>query len=308
MTPVSPTRRIAARLVVGMGLALSLPLASAQRPVISSCVATPSAVAPGGTASVQVRATSPAGLPLRYIYTPTAGTVAGDGASVTYTADSAATGIITILCEARDSHESWVRSRTWIKVVAAGVASANPAQAPVATSPKTSPEQAGAVTQRAARLSGASVPAAAPAVAATLVPPLPPPHQPTLPAAKPDPAPTPAVAVDVPLPQKPPFMPAAATQPAQPSPPAPTPQRAVPLPAPAPAAAHASHGISLTVPSSLAVAKKTYIDAPDAWWKYWIPAGGLCVLLVALRARAIRRRKREQARTAHHKVYVSDWS
>lgn len=152
MTLVSPRCRVIACAV----LIISPLHAIAQRPVISSCVVSPSTVAPGGTAKIHVQATSPAGLPLEYTYSVTAGAVRGDGASATYTADASITGMVTVLCEARDSRQSWMRSRTWIKVIAAGTAGASiPATGPPHPEPVVGAASKGGVEK-------ATVPHAAP--------------------------------------------------------------------------------------------------------------------------------------------------
>jgi hypothetical protein len=227
-------RVIAGVVIACAGVLIMPPPALAQKPVISSCSATPGTLAPGETATVHVHATSPTGAPLEYIYTASTGTIQGDGASATYTADASTTGVVTVLCEAR-SGESWVRSRTWIKV--AGTATKS-AAVPKQTPPHSESATAGAAPHPAPPPAVLTHPALPPATQAHAVTPQP---------AQPRSVPQPSVQAHVTTP--PPTQAHAVT------PPAPVQARPVtPVPAPTPTPAPVAPQVQVQSQSTPATA------------------------------------------------------
>ncbi len=60
-----------------------------QNPVVTSVLVQPGSVSPGGSAVINVTASDPDGDELTYTYAPSGGTVAGNGASATWTAPTA---------------------------------------------------------------------------------------------------------------------------------------------------------------------------------------------------------------------------
>ncbi len=90
----------------------------AFEPPTISCSASPTTIAPGGTATVTSVGVSPQNLPLTYSYTATAGTVTGSGTTAEYSSAGAPTGAVGITCNVQDNKGHSASSNTSLTITA----------------------------------------------------------------------------------------------------------------------------------------------------------------------------------------------
>ena len=94
----------------------------AFEPPTVSCSASPSTIKPGETSAITTAGVSPQNRPLTYSYAATAGTVEGNGASVTFSSTGAPTGEVGITCTVTDDKSQTATSSTSVTILAPYVA------------------------------------------------------------------------------------------------------------------------------------------------------------------------------------------
>jgi outer membrane protein OmpA-like peptidoglycan-associated protein len=90
----------------------------AFEPPTVSCVADPSTVKPGDSATITAKGISPQNRPLTYSYSASAGSVAGSGTSATLSTAGAPSGSITVSCNVQDDKGQTATSTTSVSVLA----------------------------------------------------------------------------------------------------------------------------------------------------------------------------------------------
>jgi outer membrane protein OmpA-like peptidoglycan-associated protein len=85
-------------------------------PPTVSCTADPSAVVSGSPSTITTSGVSPQNRPLSYIYSSTAGSVSGSGATVTLNTTGAPTGIINVTCSVLDDKGQTASANTSVNV------------------------------------------------------------------------------------------------------------------------------------------------------------------------------------------------
>ena len=85
-------------------------------PPTVSCTADPSAVISGAPSTITTLGVSPQNRPLSYIYSPTAGSISGTGASVTLITTGAPAGVIGITCSVLDDKGQTASANTSVTV------------------------------------------------------------------------------------------------------------------------------------------------------------------------------------------------
>jgi outer membrane protein OmpA-like peptidoglycan-associated protein len=101
----------------------------AFEPPTINCSANPGAIKPGETSTITAAGVSPQNRPLTYSYAATAGTVAGNGASATFSSTGAPTGKASITCNVSDDKGQTATANTSVTILAPYVAPA-PAEPP----------------------------------------------------------------------------------------------------------------------------------------------------------------------------------
>jgi hypothetical protein len=90
----------------------------AFEPPTISCLANPTEVQPGGTATVNATGVSPQNRPLTYSYSATAGTITGSGTTAAFSAVGAPTGAVGITCTVADDKNHTLSSNANVTVLA----------------------------------------------------------------------------------------------------------------------------------------------------------------------------------------------
>jgi outer membrane protein OmpA-like peptidoglycan-associated protein len=98
----------------------------AYEPPTVSCVANPSTVKPGDSATITATGVSPQNRPLTYSYQASAGTISGSGTTATLSTTGAPAGSITVTCSVADDKGQTASSTTTVNI-----------EAPPAPAPKT---------------------------------------------------------------------------------------------------------------------------------------------------------------------------
>jgi len=98
----------------------------AFEPPTVGCSASPSTLKPGETATVTATGMSPQNRPLTYSYTATAGTVAGAGATATFSSIGAPTGTAGITCSTTDDKGQTATAKTTVTILAPYVPEPSP--------------------------------------------------------------------------------------------------------------------------------------------------------------------------------------
>jgi len=101
-------------------------------PPTVSCSANPSSINPGDSSTITINAVSPQNRPLTYSYSATAGSINGTTSSATFASAGAASGPITVTCNAADDKGHSESATTSVTVIAPPPPPAAPA--PVASS------------------------------------------------------------------------------------------------------------------------------------------------------------------------------
>lgn len=98
-------------------------------PPTISCSATPNTIKPGDTATITASAVSPQNRSLVYTYAASAGAIAGNGNSATFSSNGAPTGDVKITCGVSDDAGQSVLSYTTLTILSPVLAAAPHAQA-----------------------------------------------------------------------------------------------------------------------------------------------------------------------------------
>jgi outer membrane protein OmpA-like peptidoglycan-associated protein len=85
-------------------------------PPTISCSASPSTIKPGDTSTITAAGVSPQNRPLTYSYAATAGTVAGSGATATFSSTGAPTGVAGITCTVTDDKSQTATASTSVTI------------------------------------------------------------------------------------------------------------------------------------------------------------------------------------------------
>lgn len=94
---------------------------SYESPTVT-CVANPSTIKPGDTATVVANGVSPQNRPLTFSYSASAGTVSGSGAQAVYSTAGAPTGSVAITCTVSDDKSQTATTNTAVTILAPYVA------------------------------------------------------------------------------------------------------------------------------------------------------------------------------------------
>lgn len=87
-------------------------------PPTISCSANPDTIKPGDTSTITAQAVSPQNRPLTYNYTASAGSIAGNGTTATFTSSGAPTGVVGITCSVSDDKDHTVSANTNVTIQA----------------------------------------------------------------------------------------------------------------------------------------------------------------------------------------------
>ncbi|WP_446742101.1 hypothetical protein [Silvibacterium acidisoli] len=87
-------------------------------PPTVSCVANPTEVKPGDSATITAQGVSPQNRPLTYSYTASSGTVSGSGSTATLSTTGAPSGAITVTCNVADDKGHTASATTSVNVAA----------------------------------------------------------------------------------------------------------------------------------------------------------------------------------------------
>jgi outer membrane protein OmpA-like peptidoglycan-associated protein len=98
----------------------------AFEPPTISCSANPGTIKPGETSAITAAGVSPQNRPLTYSYAATAGTVAGNGSSATFSSAGAPNGSVGISCNVSDDKGQTATANTSVTILAPYVAPAEP--------------------------------------------------------------------------------------------------------------------------------------------------------------------------------------
>jgi outer membrane protein OmpA-like peptidoglycan-associated protein len=91
-------------------------------PPTISCSASPSTIKPGETSNVSAAGVSPQNRPLTYVYSATAGSITGSGATAVFSSTGAPTGVVGITCTVTDDKTQTATANTSVTVLAPYVA------------------------------------------------------------------------------------------------------------------------------------------------------------------------------------------